>query len=671
MHQNPSNRYPFNNRPLRRDTDRHRKQTTPPFDWFGATPTLYLDGEDSQTTYCGCCLTLLFIGLIGIAVYHYFWMYYTGASAIFSQTELATQEYSELNLGQDFFFVSIVYRFRDKLVNKEEIEDIFINLKAYAVKFHYGEEGGDPEKSREALQFTNCKEMSNEYKEEDFVGNLQALSKFAQCLRIPKDFELKGAVGSEEFSYIEIEVLPCDIKHPKCQTAGAKKGSTIHTSKQLEKAYKFSRQFELSLSFTDFKVNVQSYHNPLVKTINSDNVIKIDLTRQKKRDYYFKNISVVSETGFLWETETSESSVAYNKAYSDSFMRDPTLKIKFKGPNGKEERYAPYVVYRLLASNTVTNVHREYELLLDVFGNVGGMSEILTILFIFMVTFHRDVRLEQNLLNSGLLNTELTSEEDQSRLIFSSQSRIFRERKYRQRYGYWEVFRFKYLGWFYECCLPSYDEQQNRLTQPTQFGQLQNRYKNLEEEEEAPRVERFGEYQRDIGLLEERLDYKKLIRSTGQMDVLSNTIFEDYQAALLPHLKVKSDEITERVKKMTHKQAYDQLYNETLQKTELQRRIDAFIRNNLDEKFKDDMEYLREEAEDGEQMTTSELVWGNQSGEPVDRRAAKGNPLSVNIQRRSGYRTGMEMTATAARNLSEYAEPGIRKSQFNLAYNNF
>jgi hypothetical protein len=51
----------------------------------------------------------------------------------------------------------------------------------------------------------------------------------------------------------------------------------------------------------------------------------------------------------------------------------------------------------------VNSIEIEYETLIDAFGNIGGVSEALVFLLVFIVFFHSDVRYEQRLLNEGLL----------------------------------------------------------------------------------------------------------------------------------------------------------------------------------------------------------------------------------------------------------------------------
>lgn len=93
-----------------------------------------------------------------------------------------------------------------------------------------------------------------------------------------------------------------------------------------------------------------------------------------------------------------------SKLFFDSTHRLPGVKATdFQGPNGKETRNAPYGVIVIQASNIRVSVEREYETLIDAFGNIGGAAEAITFIVAILLIFHTDIRYEQRILNDGLL----------------------------------------------------------------------------------------------------------------------------------------------------------------------------------------------------------------------------------------------------------------------------
>jgi hypothetical protein len=67
----------------------------------------------------------------------------------------------------------------------------------------------------------------------------------------------------------------------------------------------------------------------------------------------------------------------------------------------------PYVTVKLQASNRRTIITREYPLIIWVFTNVGGIVEVASLIFLVCILMHREVVLEQKLLNSGILENDV------------------------------------------------------------------------------------------------------------------------------------------------------------------------------------------------------------------------------------------------------------------------
>jgi hypothetical protein len=85
--------------------------------------------------------------------------------------------------------------------------------------------------------------------------------------------------------------------------------------------------------------------------------------------------------------------------------------------------------------------------------------------------------------------------------------------------------------------------------------------------------------------LAERLDVTTIIKNSAKMDVLSNSVFQDYQIKLMPRMKNKAATQRTRVANMSNEDAISLLDGENFKKEETTKKIDEYIRQNLDRDF--------------------------------------------------------------------------------------
>jgi hypothetical protein len=86
-------------------------------------------------------------------------------------------------------------------------------------------------------------------------------------------------------------------------------------------------------------------------------------------------------------------------------------------------------------------------------------------------------------------------------------------------------------------------------------------------------------------LLAERLDVTTIVKNSAKMDVLSNSVFEDYQVKLMPRMKNKAAAQRMRVGNMSNEDAMSLLDGDNFKKEDTTKRIDDYIRQNLDRDF--------------------------------------------------------------------------------------
>lgn len=506
--------------------------SNPIFDMFAVQPTFFINGKENHTTVCGCIMTVIYGLLMAFIFGFYFYYFLLKSNFTVSMTSLAQSSYPEINLYKNGFFIAVAYKEGDKLLNYKEIEETGAKLDAFHVTIDYT--SNPPTVEREKLDLEDCDGV--QISKDSLKGESSIFNKDSRCLEFSKDFSIYGSESSSNFSYIEIRVETCDETSDKCISKLLQDKSAGTYQAKFDAAYQKLREISLRLSFLDVSADTNSFDSPLIRNINSNHYLQANLVAEKYQDYFFGTYEVNTVSGWLTTTNNSISAMFMDTYVTESTYRDPTYGTDFKTKTGTESnKKMPYGKIRIMTSNKKVSVERKYETLVDVFGTVGGIAETLLFVFLILTVIHQGIRLEQKLLNEGLLlNTE-----DEREAFGTS-----------KKYKYWEIFCYKFFGF----C--------------------------------RKKEKRYKDFNRDIDTMQERLDIRRVISNTGNLNVMANIFLDDYQMKLIPFLNKGSEDKDVKAKNIGNKEA---LYKarEEIGKNDYQKAVDSYILKHLDKGFLD------------------------------------------------------------------------------------
>lgn len=504
-------------------------------DQFGQPPIFNIGGSDSFKTNIGVFWTLLMLATILYAGIYYFIRYVSFKNPDITAQTLQLQTVPPINLGKNKFFVSFVYRDDNRQVIIKDFQITWFIVEAFSVKLQQSGSDQQPQLSRTQIPILSCGEAGID--SQGLSGQTSiALNENASCIKFSDDVVIEGGPGSDLFQYVEVIVRACDEDDSRCKTSGIGIDDTIGTSPALKLAAKRVRVVTLQFNFFEAGVDVDDPHDPLNKNINSNYELRMDAFQEKYRTFFFQKFIVKDVRGIFSDSESSVESVTLSNVLTETTTRIPGRKdIEFVTPSGTETRSANYMTIRLQASNAEYTITRTYTKLIDVFADVGGIAEIATFIIAIMYSWHNGIRMEQNLINNGILDDE--QEEVASQLGKGG-------------FSYSEIFRFTYC-----CCLS--------------------------------RKRRRGEFFESCKeTLETRLDILKFVKSRGEVGVMQAALLEPYQLKLISlgvTEKSKSGvtEKYQRSKEMSIEEALEELKRDN-NKSEIGRSIDRWIRLNLD-----------------------------------------------------------------------------------------
>lgn len=383
----------------------------PLLDLYGRSPTFLIEGEDSHGTRFGCLLSLVVIVIMtGISGF-YIWRFFVRGESSVAETQIAEEEFGALNLTSSKFFMSIVYKNeKGKTLTYKRVEDTLIGVEIYEV-LNEGSTGEDvkPNITRTKLKLGTCSDL---VQSGNYVGKKDPLGTTARCVSFEGDREIKGTAGDPEFKYLEIVINPCPAAAAACISSNLKPADTYTSSADYRSVFKQLNGLTLTFSFLDAAGDPDNFESPISYNINSDHKIRLNMQQTKYLDLHFGLYEMVTKYGVYYPYQQLEESITLQNAFYDSTHRKPGAEIfEFKSPEGEKTRTAPYGVIVVQASNRRITVEREYETLIDAFGNIGGAAEAITFIVAILLIFHTDIRYEQRILNEGLLREKKRKDE--------------------------------------------------------------------------------------------------------------------------------------------------------------------------------------------------------------------------------------------------------------------
>ena len=222
--------------------------------------------------------------------------------------------------------------------------------------------------------------------------------KNSYCFRFTNTTELEGAIGQKIIKYVELRVEPCKEAETTCNTrllAATDNLRSGNINPKLLLAHEKLQTVRIDTSFVGVVASTANYTQPMFKSVNTNNRIKINLEEEQFRDVHLEPMTVRTRAGWFWQNaNNTKTNVTLDCEYLSSTLRMPGVDKTWISPTGSVSEKIPYIVIRYLLSNKTLLVVRDYPLIYWIFVNVGGILEIVSFVFLILILIHREVILE-------------------------------------------------------------------------------------------------------------------------------------------------------------------------------------------------------------------------------------------------------------------------------------
>lgn len=355
------------------------------FDFLGNKFEFTHQGRGNHSTWLGGLLSILVIATTTFFVIVFFSKWYDTSSPMITEVREFVAEYPENNLYDMKYFSYYTLFYQNQPVPPEEIPRFLrIGLSSYKVRmdenFQFYNESRD-------FNYVACSEpwISGFYSNlEETNISKRIFDNYSICLnftRSDREFlAVKGRVIDEQFSSIAIKISPCQPGD----------GIECMPADTLPSCYLIRANIRYSFDPSNF-------NTPIKRISTFEDKLTIDPSRITDTR---NNIGLVE---------------IYDNRYDmigDSLKESYLEVVKSNTFTFDKYDESPYAIIQFFSSGSIRKIYREYVMLLDTLGNIGGVFDIF--MFIALTLYWCKDSMYKTFMREELFNQDL---EDISRFF--------------------------------------------------------------------------------------------------------------------------------------------------------------------------------------------------------------------------------------------------------------
>ena len=137
--------------------------------------------------------------------------------------------------------------------------------------------------------------------------------------------------------------------------------------------------------------------------------IRFSFNSSKEVFFHWKHLEFVSDKGLVVARPEMTKLINLHKVEADDSDRDGSL-IQERDQTGIVQKPAPLITIYLYVNNVKTQINREYQRLIDVLSNIGGIIEIFVYASMILYSGYNHMSFQATLINEGILNQKTNKE---------------------------------------------------------------------------------------------------------------------------------------------------------------------------------------------------------------------------------------------------------------------
>lgn len=317
-------------------------------DYLGTECKFYFDECDTFQTKFGGIFTVI-LGVVMLLLFIFFGRDFYLRTNPLVIAEVGTYSYyPDYYLSNANFTVVVGIETEKNDVLEDESE---IYLEFYLYSYQYKDESSRLKKEPYPLVKCNASHFSN-----DKESNADRFKRH-KCVDL-NSLYVGGFWDSNSIFYISFNVNRCS------------KGRRSRNGTKCSDSPTIDQQYYFSIYTQTYRVSPSDYVSPLKYSIKNESAM-VDERLKKYLKYYYQEIIVKTDYGWLFEETVTERALSYNFDQSDFASYDPKTEM--------------LIIADLYFINNFTSYNRVYSKVQSLAANVGGVMKLLVFIGVVFV----------------------------------------------------------------------------------------------------------------------------------------------------------------------------------------------------------------------------------------------------------------------------------------------
>lgn len=342
-------------------------------DILGKIPALTIKGNTTYQTACGGFLSLIFYLVLSFIIYIYIDEFIDSTSPQVTVSYAGTSKYPRVEIGNQHLLPAVGINNGEDLPINLSLVNKYITPIMRIIKLDYSAGTSDfinSTTTTEIIKFTFCKniDIGTHYKDVDNDQSAMLYVKgFCLCPDINSEnldrIFIENKISMPPFNRISFDIFPCSLDDPsKCATTA-----------ELDDVYLYYMN-------TVPRINISDFNTPMKREANSDDAITINLGSTQITKFTFMNNLILNDFGIFSPVRTAtEYNSVEKRDYFTQHRDQNQIWCSFEQIKSRKN-CKPYLRFDLRAGGETKTLTRKYPFILDTFGNIGGMAEVMIII---------------------------------------------------------------------------------------------------------------------------------------------------------------------------------------------------------------------------------------------------------------------------------------------------
>ena len=360
------------------------------FDQFGSVPGFQIRGSDKFQTNFGAFVTFLYVILILMSLSFYTQLVLDKSSPDIQTNIYDTQQETPIDFKEEGInWVFSIWK-HDSL-QQMGFAEFQENFSLYAAKMGYETENNEiklPQRPvQQPIPIVPCEDAVDSYQ----YPTSNKLSTFSGiCLNYDEIKTKPNIYGIEEI--VNIRLFKCQEKSEDIAAGITKCKNNIDLQKITQLTYRLEKSF-----------NLDNYKTPVSYTFSADTRYALEENLKPTVFVYYQKQIIKTNTGPLGKSEHLNSYVTYRNSVYTYETRSPANIVGNYVSTGKLFMQDALWQMTIIPSKTNKVMTRSYFTLMEMFSDIGGIFECLSVATFFQYSFYNIYRINRYIIQKVIL----------------------------------------------------------------------------------------------------------------------------------------------------------------------------------------------------------------------------------------------------------------------------